>query len=203
MCNSCLLLDIDSIKMFNFIRNTNLPRKAYAQLAKFWGSRIHVESLYKLFRHILELSNIETTVYDCCINSCCAFTGTDYKTAELCPYCHEPRFDKHCRSRNTFEYIPLTSRIKSMFLNCSLTERMTYRSNFEFNAGCYDDVFSGSHYQHLTSEYVVVDGVRHPHLFFSDSHDIALGILTDCHIHPQLSTSGPSDPSSLPPLLLH
>ncbi|KAF8337500.1 uncharacterized protein EI90DRAFT_3013703 [Cantharellus anzutake] len=39
--------DIDSIKMFNFIRNTNLSRKAYAQLAKFWGSRIHIESLYK------------------------------------------------------------------------------------------------------------------------------------------------------------
>ena len=66
-----------------------------------------------------------------------------------------------------------------MFLNTNLGEKMMYRSRFDSDPSTFEDVFSGSHYKSLTSEYVVVDGVSYPHLFFSDSRDVALGILTD------------------------
>src|SRR5258708_9462592 len=138
--------DIDSIKMFNLIREGHISWKTHSKFTTFWGDHIHSKSLYKLFCQMTELSNVETVMYDCCINSCCVFTGTNYETAELCPYCHEPRFDKHHQSRNRFKYILLTCCIQSMFLNHSLTNKMMYWSNFEFNADSYEDIFSGSHY---------------------------------------------------------
>src|SRR5258708_2930961 len=71
------------------------------------------------------------------------------------------------------------SHIQLMFLNTTLIEKMRYCSSFDSNSSTYDDVFSGSHYQYLTSEYVIIDGTSYSHLFFDNSHDIALGMLKD------------------------
>ncbi len=67
----------------------------------------------------------------------------------------------------------------SMFLNSHLVDKMKYRSNFPFDPTVSEDIFSGSHYQQLLSEFVIVDGVCLHHKFFSDPCDVALGILTD------------------------
>ena len=133
--------------MFSLIREGHVLRTSHSKIGTFWGNHLYTETLFKLFCQITELSNVQTTAYDCCINSCCAFIGADYETADSCPYCHEPRFDERKRSRNTFEYIHLTSRIKSFFLNTSLKEKMSYHANFKYDPDSYDDVFSGSHYQ--------------------------------------------------------
>src|SRR5258708_21955547 len=130
--------------MFHLIREGNVSRKTHAKLTTFWGNRIHIDSTYKIYHHIAQLSNIKPNIFDCCINSCCAFMGSEYESAMSCPYCHESRFDERNRSRNTFEYIPLMSRIQSMFLNTTLIEKMRYRSSFDSNSSTYDDVFSGS-----------------------------------------------------------
>ena len=82
--------DIDSLKMFSLIRRGNISRSIHVMLATFWNNRIHIESMYKLCRRIASLSQIKTIVYDCCINSCCAFIGTNFKSAQSCPFCHEP-----------------------------------------------------------------------------------------------------------------
>ena len=165
--------------MFSLIREGHILCKSHSKITTFWGDHLFTETLFKLSCQIVQLSNVKTTAYDCCVNSCCAFIGTDYKTADSCPYCHEPRFDECKQSRNTFQYIHLTSQIKLMFLNTSLKEKLSYHANFKYNPDSYNDVFSGSHYQCLTSEHVVIDGTQYPHQFFSHPHDIALGILTD------------------------
>src|SRR5260370_23605604 len=66
-----------------------------------------------------------------------------------------------------------------IFLNTHLIDKMNYHSTFPFNPMIFEDVFSGSHYWQLLSEFVVIDGVHLHHKFFSDPHDMALGILTD------------------------
>src|SRR5260370_28630087 len=140
--------------MFQLMREGKLSRKTHAKLTTFWGNRIHIDSTYKIYCCIAQLSNIKPNIFDCCINSCCTFTGSEYESAMSCPYCHESRFDECNRSRNTFEYIPLMSRIQLMFLNTTLIEKMRYCSSFDSNLSTYNDVFSGSHYQCLTAEYV-------------------------------------------------
>ena len=85
--------DIDSLKMFSLIRRGNISQSIHAMLVTFWNDQIHIESMYKLCRHIASLSQIKTIVYNCCINSCCAFIGTDFESAQSCPFFHEPRFD--------------------------------------------------------------------------------------------------------------
>jgi len=67
----------------------------------------------------------------------------------------------------------------SMFLNSHLIDKMNYRSTFPFDPTISEDVFSGSHYWQLLSEFVVIDGVHLHHKFFSDPCDVALGILTN------------------------
>ncbi|KAF8318912.1 uncharacterized protein EI90DRAFT_2875785, partial [Cantharellus anzutake] len=136
-------------------------------------------SLYKLNRRITMLSGVQSVSYDCCINSCCAFIGDDLSNADVCPFCQEPRFDAHKCTRNIFDYIPLTPRFQSMFSNPSLVKKMSYRSTFRFDESIFEDVFSGSHYQTLTSENVIIDGIKYAHTFFSNPEDVALGILTD------------------------
>src|SRR5258708_36397118 len=137
-------------------------------LVTFWNDRIHIESMYKLCRRIASLSQIKTIVSDCFINSCCAFIGTDFESAQSCPFCHEPRFDGRNSTRITYKYIPLTSHMMSMFLNSHLVDKMKYRSNFPSDPTVSEDIFSGSHYQQLLSDVVIVDEACLAHKFFTD-----------------------------------
>src|SRR5258707_1303691 len=98
--------DIDSLKMFSLIRRGNISWSIHVILVTFWNDRIHIESMYKLCRRIASLSQIKTIVYDCCINSCCAFIGTDFESAQSCPFCHEPRFDDRNCTRKYLMYYP-------------------------------------------------------------------------------------------------
>src|SRR5260370_37627336 len=78
-----------------------------------------------------------------------------------------------------FEYLPLTNCVKDMYCKRSLSQKMSYRSSFTYSLTTFEDVFSGSHYQGLLLEQVIIDGVACSHRYFSDPRDVALGLLTD------------------------
>src|SRR5260370_17189990 len=78
-----------------------------------------------------------------------------------------------------FEYLPLTNHIKDMYCNPSLSQKMSYRSSFTYSLTTFKDVFSGSHYQGLLLEQVIINGVACSHRYFSDPRDVALGLLMD------------------------
>jgi len=65
-----------------------------------------------------------------------------------------------------------------MSANAAHAEKMHYQAEFVHKPGVTKDIFDGSHYQSLL-ESTVPAGVAHPLFYFSDEHDIALGLSTD------------------------
>jgi len=65
-----------------------------------------------------------------------------------------------------------------MSANAAHAEKMRYRAEFVHEPGVTKDVFDGSHYQSLLDS-TIPTGVAHPLFYFSDEHDIALGLSTD------------------------
>ena len=64
-----------------------------------------------------------------------------------------------------------------MSANATYAEKMCYQAEFVHEPGVTKDVFDGSHYQSLLD--TIVPGVAHPFPYFSDEHDIALGLSAD------------------------
>src|SRR5947207_11573093 len=69
-------------------------------------------STTRTLRIIDEITGINHVRISCCINSCIAYTGEKYSNLKMCPHCHEPRFDHRNISRQTFDYIPITHRMR-------------------------------------------------------------------------------------------
>ena len=170
--------DIDNIKMFNIRLKGHISRRLHEYVRHAFADRLKFDSPYKLYTHIAQLAGISEETYDCCVNSCCAFTGALSET-RVCPYCKEERYDMHGHHRQIFRYLPFTPRLTALFSNRKSSELMQYRAVYKSGDGELSDVFDGSHYCHLQSRQVWVDGIRYDHCFFSDEHDVALGIMTD------------------------
>ena len=164
--------------MFCFVSSGNLSRNAYNRMLQLLGHRLPSHTYHMLLQEISKLAHVEQEIYDCCINSCCAYTG-DLGPLEQCPHCKEVRFDKWKRPRQQFRYTPLTPRLQSLFLNQKLADTMDYRANYDLSSSNISDVFDSQHYRSLLSQQVVVNNVPQGHRFFSERRDIALGYMTD------------------------
>src|SRR6185369_16977061 len=73
----------------------------------------HPVSLYCATRKLMSLISIKPQWIDCCIDSCCAFTGI-YQMLDTCPECDKPRYiqkngKRRCRKKMAF--FPLTDRL--------------------------------------------------------------------------------------------
>ena len=83
-----------------------------------------------------------------------------------------------------------------MYSNPSVSQKMSYWQSFTYNLNNFKDVFSGSHYQSLLLEQVIIDNVACSHKYFSNPRDIALGLLMDgfqvfCQVHGGSTTCWP------------
>jgi len=56
---------------------------------------------------------------------------------------------------------------------------MAYRSSHKQTHTTVTDIFDGSHYQGLRHSKVKMDGEELDHLYFLDTHNVALGLSTD------------------------
>lgn len=164
--------------MFNVKLKGHLSRRLHEYIRHAFAARLHFDTLYKLHTRIAQLAGISEERYDCCVNSCCAFTGA-LSEAQVCPYCNEQRRDKQGRRRQVFRYIPLASRLVALFSNQKISGLMQYRAEYESKDGELSDVFDGLHYRRLQDRKVVVDGFCYNHYFFDSKYDVALGIMTD------------------------
>jgi hypothetical protein len=124
------------------------------------------------------LSGVKTVPYDCCVNSCCCYTGP-YAELTRCPYCNEARHTQEGQARKTFFYIPLIPRLVALYRNPTVAEILQYRHNYKSKLGKTGDVFDGEHYQRLCKTEVTIHGISAGHKFFSQPTDIALGLSTD------------------------
>lgn len=168
----------DSIAIFCLLVCGNLSRKTYNRMKKVLSHRLSLSSYHLLLDEISKLSFVQDEAYDCCINSCCAYTG-DNEPFQECPHCKEPRFNESGRARQQFRYLPLAPRLQSLFLNKKLATFMDYRNDYNLESSDVSDVFDGEHYRTLLSRRVVIDNVPQGHSFFSERRDVALGFMTD------------------------
>jgi hypothetical protein len=52
------------------------------------------------------LSGTKPQTYNCCANTCCAYTSSWLKDTE-CPICSEPHFDEEGKPCQCWEYLPV------------------------------------------------------------------------------------------------
>jgi hypothetical protein len=128
---------------------------------------------------LTRVSGLVPVIYDCCINSCCCFTGP-WKTRDACPYCGEDRF-RNGRARHHFSYLPIILRLQELLKNLKTAQMMEYRGKeFKHDPNVVRDVLDGKHYRSLLGRLVTPVGLSElRHKYFEDHRDIALGLSTD------------------------
>ena len=154
-------------------------REAYEALQDAFPELNDISSIYITQKNAARLSGLYPKHVDCCINSCCCYTGK-YEGLDRCPFkdCNEPRYDKHGRPRKRFQYLPVIPRLLALFLDKKMATKMQYRHEYctTRDAESVTDVFDGTLYQDLCKEEVTANGKAFPHRYFSDRRDIALGL---------------------------
>ena len=169
---------MDNIKLFALRLDADISRSATNKIRRAYGNKINFDTFYLMHRRIALLSGLQLQIYDCCINSCCAYTNM-LSEATNCPICSEDRYDINGRPRNRYEYLPVIPRLQGYFRSCEMVSKMSYRSNRRHIPGEYTDIFDGSHYQELIQTELVVEGICHDVNIFNGVNDIAIGLLSD------------------------
>ena len=170
--------DLRLLRPFALKVDEHMSGKTFEKLAfAFPDSKL---STWKQIQsRVARLSGFEPQLYDCCIDSCCAFTGP-HASKQSCPYCHAPRYNARGKARKHFVYLPITPRLKAFLGNKETARTMLYRAREHVHTpGTITDVMDSRSYRRLLTKNVVVDGKRLPHKYLDDDRDFALGLSTD------------------------
>ncbi|KAF9222844.1 hypothetical protein BS17DRAFT_641389, partial [Gyrodon lividus] len=127
------------------------------------------------------LSGMKPVMYDCCPNSCIAYTKK-YIHHQYCLFCEEPHLNANRKPCRQFAYFPLIPCLQGYFQSLDMIKLMSYHELYQHNPGKISDVFDGDHYQRLLRHRAVVDGKKLNHHYFSGSYDIALSLSTDDYL---------------------
>ena len=128
---------------------SNMPRVAFDQMHYAFKHKLSINFLYSITRRVAILSGVEPLYFDCCPNSCLAYTGK-YTLLDQCPLCSQTHFregtKKPCQQ---FCYIPLIPRLQNFFANEKAIEELLYQHYYQAIPGVIFDVFDSKHYQNL------------------------------------------------------
>ncbi|KAF8139630.1 hypothetical protein EV363DRAFT_1146843, partial [Boletus edulis] len=172
--------DRDNIRAFNLITTSNMTRRTFDNVRFTFHHKINISSSSIIFRQMGTLTGIKPVMYDCCPNSCVAYTRK-YTHHSSCPICNERRFQANGQPRSQFTYFRLIPRLQGFFQSKQMAARMSYRRDFQPHESKIRDVFDSAHYQHLLRHRVILDGEKLSHRYFSDPRDIALSLSTDSY----------------------
>ncbi|KAI0062792.1 hypothetical protein BV25DRAFT_1789773, partial [Artomyces pyxidatus] len=166
------------LRQYAYKLRNHITDTAYNELEFLFPSE-DVLSIKAAQTRIALLAGFKPQLYDCCPNSCLAYTGPRDSLND-CPECKTPRYKADGRARKRFTYIPLIPRLRACAASPAVATQMRYRA-FEHKSHSDEisDVFDGKHYQELCQRNVVVNDVELPRKFFDDPRDIALGLSTD------------------------
>jgi hypothetical protein len=183
---------MNAARAHNFKVNVDLGSRAYDKMRRAFPQLSDLPSLAKLQAEIGFISGVKPVKYDCCKQSCCCFVGP-YADLNTCPYCDEARYDLRGRPRATFEYLPLIPRLKALFADPTMCEKLFYRAQYETEDGKIRDVFDSFEYLCLCKEHVRVEDKLFAHRFFEQDTDIAMGLSADgvCPFKNRKSTCWP------------
>ena len=124
------------------------------------------------------LAGVEPTLYDCCTNSCCAFTG-HCANFTMCDICNHPRLRNTSEPYKAFSYFPLIPQLSKLYEHPVLSWLLRHRHLHKHTEGKYTDVFDGMHYRRLKQRPVKVGDTTYDHFYFCGERDIAIGLSTD------------------------
>ena len=113
--------------------------KTFNQMRHTFKNKLQIQSEWVILQRLAVLANVEPVYYDCCVNSCMAYTGR-YEHHEACDFCHEPRYGKKRRSRRVFMYLPLIPRLQAMFQSKEKIGLLSYRHLFKHEPGWIRDI---------------------------------------------------------------
>src|SRR5260221_5836014 len=167
--------DTKNLKLFDIILQSNMSTSTYNLLKKHFMPELSMLSIFILQARILKLSHV-TVSYDCCLTTCCCFTGT-YAALDSCPFCKHAQYNSEGHSYKKYKYLPIEPRIKSLFLMDHYAEVLHYGTLPRDSE--IEDVFNGIHYQMLCQTQVMIDGAELDHHFFSNIQDVTLGLMLD------------------------
>jgi len=170
-----------------------MPRVAFNQMRYAFKHKLEINSYYSIIRRLAVLSGLEALYFDCCPNSCLAYTG-DYADLDQCPLCDQTRFREGTdwKPRRQFCYIPLIPRLQNLFANPKTVKEILYRFNYQAIPNIISDVFDSEHYKKLTWTRVTVDGKKLAHKYFSGKYDIAFSVCLDGYLLYKRRRGGPS-----------
>jgi len=169
-----------------------MPRVAFDQMRYTFKHKLSINSHYSITRRVAILSGIVPLYFDCCPNSCIAYTG-EYALLDQCPLCSQTRFREGTKKpRWQFCYIPLIPRLQNFFTNPKIIEELLYRYNYHMVPSIISDVFDSEHYKNLRRTRVTVDGKKLDHKYFSGKNDIAFSVCLDGYLLYKRRRGGPS-----------
>ncbi|EIW62613.1 uncharacterized protein TRAVEDRAFT_76459, partial [Trametes versicolor FP-101664 SS1] len=171
--------DLEFLRPFALKVESHMPGETFAKLP-FAFPQANLKTWKAIQSRAAQLSGFQPELYDCCVNSCIAYTGV-YDTENLCPFCEESRWDASGRrARNQFVYLPIIPRLKSQFANRERATQMQYcASEHVHEPGTIKDVMDSTVYRSLLGKTVTFQNRDLPHRYFEDNRDIALGLSTD------------------------
>lgn len=177
-----------------------MPRMAFAWLLrrKAFSHKLELDSEYIVENRLKVLTGVVPKYFDCCINSCMAFTS-HYAYQGYCSHCNEHHYNSDNHPHRQFSYLSLSTQLQGLFSNPDTVNALLYHHQYTAftDPTQISDVFNGDLYHPLCNTCVVVNGVEQPYNFFSHPNDIAFSLATDGYLLFDQRQKGPSATSIL------
>jgi len=132
--------DRDNIRAFQLKLMGNIPRRVFDRMRRSFRHKMTIDSEWVILHRLASLSGIQPINYDCCINSCIAYTD-NYSHHLQCSFCDEPCYSPGGRPRRQFSYLPIIPRLQALFESQDMIEMLAYRKTYVHAPGVIRDVF--------------------------------------------------------------
>ncbi|KAG8730383.1 hypothetical protein FRC10_002754 [Ceratobasidium sp. 414] len=169
--------DRNTLKILATRLRTHFSRQTWDDLRLGVCKDLNIPSEFIAWWCLKILSGLETSEYNCCINSCCCFLGK-YKDMGRCPFCQADRYNTRGQARRSFHYTPLIPQLCGLFQSRGMASKLQYRVQAEqrHDPSVMEDVFDGANYRSLRQTQLCPN---HEYRLFDNLEDIALGFSTD------------------------
>ncbi|KZT54446.1 hypothetical protein CALCODRAFT_526830, partial [Calocera cornea HHB12733] len=126
-------------------------------------------------RRVEYVSGLKSVSYDCCKNSCMAYTGS-LTELDACPWCKEPRRKPNGTPYRQYQYLPLIPQLRAQYANAERAALLSsYRTSQYPYAVEVTDIFQGKLYRELRKRLIEVNGKVLPHKYFDSPPRCCLG----------------------------
>ncbi|KAG9074274.1 hypothetical protein FS749_014183 [Ceratobasidium sp. UAMH 11750] len=117
--------DRNTLRMLAARLRTHFSRDTWDELRRGVCESLDIPSEFIAWRRLRLLAELESSAYDCCVNSCCCFLGK-YQDLDKCPFCHEARYNARGNARRLYRYTPLIPQLRALFQDKEMARKLGY-----------------------------------------------------------------------------